>query len=75
MSVVVLLGAGALVGLVALTAVLVVALLREGPQTVGEEAAAEAARPATASGEAPERSVPEEAARPGRVPAADGSVV
>ncbi|PDP84480.1 hypothetical protein CQJ94_27805 [Glycomyces fuscus] len=75
MSVVVLLGAGALVGLVALTAVVVVTLLREGAQAPGEEAAAEAEGPAAASGEAPERPAAQDAARPGRVPTADGSVV
>lgn len=75
MSVVVLLGAGALVGLVALTAIVVVTLLREGAQTTGEEAAAEAGEPETAVGRVPEQSAPEDAARSGRVPTADGSVV
>ncbi|WP_150252538.1 hypothetical protein [Nocardiopsis deserti] len=75
MSVVVLLGAGALVGLVALTAVVVVTLLREGAQTPGAEAAAETEGAETASGRVPEQSAPEEVARPGRVPTADGSVV
>lgn len=75
MSVVVLLGAGALVGLVALTVIVVVTLLREGPQTPEEEAAAEAEGPETASGRIPEQSAPEDAVRPGRVPTADGSVV
>ncbi|QUX31075.1 hypothetical protein KGD83_11625 [Nocardiopsis akebiae] len=75
MSVVVLLGAGALVGLVALTAIVVVTLLREGAQTTGEEAAAEAGEPGTAAGRVPEQSAPEDADRSGRVATADGSVV
>jgi UPF0716 family protein affecting phage T7 exclusion len=75
MSVVVLLGAGALVGLVALTAIVVVTLLREGGQATEEEAAAEAGESETASGRVPEQSAPEDAVRPGRITTADGSVV
>ncbi|WP_201294740.1 MULTISPECIES: hypothetical protein [unclassified Nocardiopsis] len=45
MSVVVLLGVGAIIGLVALTAVVIVTLLVEGPEPTGEDSAPDASEP------------------------------
>ncbi|NYH50507.1 hypothetical protein HNR06_000096 [Nocardiopsis arvandica] len=59
MSVVVLFGVGALIGLVALTVVVIVTLLMERPESAAEETPSE----------------PSDTAEPARAPARDGSVV
>ncbi|WP_017571540.1 hypothetical protein [Nocardiopsis halotolerans] len=61
MSVVMLLGAGALIGLVAFTAIVIVALLTEEPEPRVREAPADTAEPART--QAGERSVAEHGKR------------